>query len=149
MHFVDNIYLETAPRRRIGSVFKQLPHFIDFGICRSIHFKQIDETTTVNLGAGRAHTTGGSGNSTLTIQRLSQNPGDCRLTDTARPCKEISMMQALLGEGMCQRSDYMLLPYECGKIARPPLAGKNLITHTPHINAEMKVASLTPGTCRK
>ena len=58
-------------------------------------------------------------------------------------------MEALTAERMRQGTDYMFLPDKSTEAAWPPLASENLVTHAPHENRKMKMASLTPGTCSK
>ena len=129
VHFVDHIDLEAAPRRRIDGVFEQLTHFIDLGIGRRVNFQEIDKAPRIDLGAGRADATGGSGDAFFAVEGFGQNPRQRGLADTARAGKQVGMVQTLLRKRVRQRPDNVLLPDQTFKGFWPPFARQDLIAH--------------------
>ena len=131
VYFVDDIDLKATARRRIHGVFQQLPHFIDLGVSRRIHFEQIDETAAVDFRAGGTSTTGRRRHAGFTIERFGENARQRCLADAARAGKEIGVVQPLLIQRVRQRPHDVLLADQAGKCFRPPFARQNLITHAP------------------
>ena len=149
MDFVDHVDLEPAPGGRVHGVFEQLPHLVHLGIGGRIDFQEIDKAPPVDFLARRTATTGLRRHAGLTIQCFGKDAGNRRLAYASGPGEEIGVVKSILRQRMSQRPDNMILPHQGGEIARPPLAGENLITHVlcPTSNQEMEMASLTPGTC--
>ena len=129
VHFVDHIDLEAAARRRIDGVFQQLAHFVDLGIGRGVNFQEIDKAPRIDLGTGRADTTGAGGDAFFAVEGFGQNPRQRGLADTARAGEQVGMMQALLRERVRQRPDNVLLPDQTFKGFWPPFARQDLIAH--------------------
>jgi hypothetical protein len=136
--------LKRPACRRINRVLEQLPHLIDTGIGRRIDLKQVNKAAAIDFLASRTNTAGRCRDSGLAIQRFGEDARQGRLADPPRTGKQIGVVQALLGERVRQRTDHMLLPNQRRKIARPPLARKNLITHAPHTNAENESGEPNP-----
>src|SRR5262249_12675646 len=65
----------------------------------------------------------------LAVQALCEDAGERRLAHAARAGKKIGVVKALLLQRVAQRLDHVLLPHQAREIARPPLAGEDLIAH--------------------
>ena len=120
---------ELLLRRKLGGVFEVDELLLDWDqadVCAFVGVTELGRTIDVRPDA----TDGG------------------RLADATGTGEQVGMMQALLSKGVRQGAHHMLLTNQRRKIARPPLARENLITHAPHTHGgKMKMASLTPGTC--
>ena len=54
VHFVDQVDLEAAARRRVLRVVDQLAHVVDAGVAGGVDLEQIDEAARVDLAARTA-----------------------------------------------------------------------------------------------
>ncbi len=129
VHFVDQVHLVAAPRRRVLHVIQQLARVFDFGARGSVDFNQIDEAPLVDLATGRAFPTRIRAHATLAIQTARQDTGDGGFTDAARAREQVGVVQTVLIQRIFQRLLHMLLPHQFLEAAWTVLAGENLIAH--------------------
>eukprot|EP01107_Rhizomastix_libera_P001546 TRINITY_DN12539_c0_g1_i1.p2 TRINITY_DN12539_c0_g1~~TRINITY_DN12539_c0_g1_i1.p2 ORF type:complete len:230 (+),score=-27.61 TRINITY_DN12539_c0_g1_i1:522-1211(+) len=129
VHFVDHVDLEAAPGRRIHRILEQLAHLIDPGIGGRIDLEKIYKTTRIDFLAGRTLPARSRRDAGFTIEGFGQDAGQGGLADTTGAGEEIRVVEPLLGEGMGQRTDHMLLADQGGKASRAPFARQNLIAH--------------------
>jgi hypothetical protein len=52
VHFVDDVHLEAAARRRVGGVLQQLAHLVDLGVGRGVDLDEVHEAAGIDLLAG-------------------------------------------------------------------------------------------------
>ena len=79
MHFVDHEDLEAPLHRLVDGLLKQLLHFVDPAVARSIELGVVNKAARIDFCARRADTTRGGGNPALpilanAIERFGQNP---------------------------------------------------------------------------
>ena len=134
VHFVDHVDLEARVGRRVHRLLQQLRHFVHAAIGGGIHFDVIDETPGVDRHASFAHAAWPGGDiagavGADAIEGFGQNARKCGFTDTARPCKQIGVMQPFLLQRMGQRAHDVFLPDERIEIPGAVLAGEDLIRH--------------------
>ena len=148
MDFVNHVDLVTSVRRCIHSLLKQRRHFFNGSVTCRVHFDVIDKTTFINRTTGFTDTARMIRHAALsvrtdTIEALGQNTRKRRLTDTARTGKEISMVQAIFTQCVCDRFHDGLLPDHAFKIMRAPFARQDLIRHyfDPSLAAKRSSAS--------
>ena len=66
-------------------------------------------------------------------QRFGENPRRGGFADAANACKEISLGDPPIGEGIAQRRDDRLLADQTGEVLGAPLPGESLIRHVSWI----------------
>ena len=55
VHFVDQVDLVAADRRRVARVVEDLAHVVDAGVRRGVELEQVDEAAGVDVDARGAH----------------------------------------------------------------------------------------------
>jgi hypothetical protein len=68
VHFVDDVDLVAAARRRVGGVLQQLAHLVDLGVGRGVDLDEVHEAAAVDFLAGAA---GAAGWSVMPVSQLS------------------------------------------------------------------------------
>ena len=129
VHFVDEVDLVAAARRRVLHVVEELTGVIDLGARCGIHFQKIDESAGINLAAGRAFPAGLGRDALLAVQAFRKNPRDGRLADAARAGEEKRVMHAAARQRIDERASHVLLPHELGEFLRAPFARQRDIAH--------------------
>src|SRR5207237_4902517 len=120
VHFVDEVYLVSAPGRRVLNVVQQLAGVIDFGIRRSVDLDEVNKSSGINLAASSTGTAGSRGNADLAIEALGENARDGRFTDTASTGEQKRVVDPPGLERVCQRPTYVLLSDELCKFFGAP-----------------------------
>ena len=130
VHFVDQVDLVAADRRRITRVVQDLAHVVDAGVRRGVELEQVDEAAGIDVDAGGARAAGRCGHAVRdAIEALGENPGDRGLAHAASAGEQVRVMQPTAFERIRQRLHDMLLARELGERFRPPFAGEDLIGH--------------------
>ncbi len=130
VHFVDQVDLVAADRRRVARVVENLAHVVDAGVRRGVELEQVDEATGIDVDAGCARSARRRGDAVGdAVEALGENPRDRRLADAARAGEQVRMVEPAAGERVGQGRDNMLLSRELCECLRPPLAGENLVGH--------------------
>jgi hypothetical protein len=129
VHFVDDENLEAGDGGCVLRVLQQVAHLVDLGVGGGIHFQHIDETSLVDLRASRAYAARFGGDAGLAIQCFGKDAGEGGLADAAGSREQISVMQALLLQGIGKRADDVLLADQLLKCLGAPLSRQHLITH--------------------
>ena len=93
----------------------------------------------VDLGAGAALAAGLGRDAGLAVEALGEDARERGLAHAARAGEQVRMVQPLLAQRVAQRLHHVLLPDQAGEIARPPLAGEDLVAH----------AAILPGATAK
>ena len=84
VHFVDQVDLVAAARRRILHVVEQLAGVVHLGARGGVDFEQIDEASCVDVATRAAFAARPRRDTLLAVQRLGEDPRDRRLADAAR-----------------------------------------------------------------
>ena len=129
VHFVDQIDLEAAARRRVLRVLDQLAHVVDAGVAGRVDLEQVDEAAGVDLGAYRTLAAGFRRLAAFAVQRLGEDARDRGLADAARAGEQKRVMHAPGIERIGERAHDVFLPDQFGKLARTPFAREDLIRH--------------------
>ena len=129
VHFVDQIDLVARMARCVLDVVQQFAGLVDLGARGRIDFDQIDHAPLIDFKAGAAHTARPTRYALFTVERLGQHPRQRSLAHPARAGEEIGVMQAATVQRVDQGLEHVRLPDHFGKVARPPLACKDLIAH--------------------
>ena len=146
VHFVDQVDLVAAGRRRVARVVEDLAHVVDAGVGRGVEFEQVDEAPGVDVLAGRADAAGRRGHAGQAVEALGEDARDRRLAHAPRAGQQVRMVDASARQRVGERRDDVLLPGEFGERHRPPLAREYLVAH-PRIIARL-AASSPPGHAR-
>ena len=122
VHFVDQVDLVAAARRRVLHVVEQLARVIDAGARGGIDLDQIDAAAGIDLAAAGALAAGRRAHAALAVQALGEDARDRGLAHPARTGEQKGVVHAAAGERIGERAQHMLLPGHLGKAARPPFA---------------------------
>ena len=123
VHFVDDVDLEAARRRRVQRIFQQLAHVVDLGIGGGV---ELDRSTKrpPSISQQAPHFPQGvDGDPSLAVKRLRDDAGERRFSDAARTGEEIGVVQPLLVERIGERPHHVLLPHELAKAPGAPFTG--------------------------
>ena len=129
VHLVDDVDLEASHHRHVLRAVEEIAHLVDLGVGRRVHLEQVDEAAGIDFHARRAFVAGLRRHAGLAVQALGEDARKRGLADAARARKQIGVVQALMLEPMAQRAHDVLLSHKTGEIARPPLAGQDLVAH--------------------
>ena len=138
VHFVDEVDLESPPRRTVLHVLQQLAGVIHLGARGGVHLDQIDEAAFINFCARGALATGHGRHTLFAIQALGKDAGNGGLADAARTGEQERMMQAIFIQRVDQGTLYMLLTDQLREQARSPSAREDHITHIGCFNQVIK-----------
>ena len=94
VHFVDQVDLVAAARRRVLHVVEQLARVVDLGARGRVDLDQVDEAALVDLAAGAALAAGLRADARLAVQRLGEDARDRRLADAARAGEQERVVDA-------------------------------------------------------
>ena len=94
VHFVDQVDLVAAARRRVLHVVEQLARVVDLGARGRVHFEQVDEAARVDVAAGAALAAGLRRHALLAVQRLGEDARDRGLADAARAGEQERVVDA-------------------------------------------------------
>ena len=131
MNFIDDENLVTVPCRPVSDAFPQFTNFVNAAVGGRIDLEDIDGLARSHFPAGSAVVAGIDGGPLTAVQRLGQNPGRGGLAHAPCPGKQISMGDAILGDGVLEGLRRGSLPHNLSKGLRPPLACQYLVTHEP------------------
>ncbi len=129
VHFVDQVDLVAAARRRVLHVVQQVARVVDLGLRRRVDLDQVDEAAFVDLDAGAALAAGLRGDALLAVERLGEDARDRRLADAARAREQVRVMQPARLQRVDQRLQHVLLPDRVGEGLGPPFARQDEVTH--------------------
>ena len=136
VHFVDQVDLVAAHRRRIARVVEDRAHVVDAGVRRGVEFEQVDEAARVDVDARRAGAARRGGHAVGdAVQALGEDARDRGLAHAARAGQQVGVMQLAAGQRVRQRRDHVFLSGQFRERLRPPLAGENLVAHARIIAA--------------
>ena len=110
VHFVNQVDLEAAARRRVLHVVQQFAGIFYLGAAGRIDLNQVNETPLVNLTAGGALPARLGTYPPLTVQAFGKNTRDRGFTHTAGAGKQIGVVQPVVIQRVDQRLQHMRLP---------------------------------------
>ena len=129
MNLVNEVDLVPTLSRCILDVIQDFAGIVDPGSRCGIDFDEINEPSFVYALTGAALTTRLGLWALFAVHRLGEDPRERRLAHTSGPAEEKRVVHPILLDRVAQGIDHVVLPNDIGKTARPPLAGKRLITH--------------------
>ena len=129
VHFVDEVDLVAAARRRVLHVVEQLARVVDFGARGGVDFDQVDEAPFVDLAAGAALAAGRRRHAGLAVERLREDARDGGFAYAARAGEQERVVHAAGLERVDERAHDVFLAGQLGEIARPPFACESEIGH--------------------
>ena len=128
VHFVDEVDLVAAARRRVLHVLEQLARVIDLGARGGVDFDEVDEAALVDLLAGSAGAAGRGGDAGVAVEALRQDARDGGLAHAARAGEQECVVHAPLRQGIAQRLAHVLLSDELREGTWPPLTRECEVT---------------------
>ena len=112
VHFVDQVDLVAAARRRVLHVVEQLARVVDLGARGRVDLEQVDEAAGVDVAAGAALAAGRRRDALLAVERLGEDARDRRLADAARAGEQERVVDAARVERVGQRAADVVLADE-------------------------------------
>jgi len=129
---VDQVDLEGAACRGVGSVLTQSPNVIHAGVAGGIDLHDIETPSFGDLDAGIADATGIVGRTILvglTVQGLGENACRGGLPDATRSDKEIGLGESIARDGILESPSDVLLANDLLKTLGPVFSGKDAVAH--------------------
>ena len=129
VHFVDQVDLVAAARRRVLHVVEQLARIIDLGARGRVDFDQIDAAPGLDFAAARALEAGFGADAALAVQALGEDARHRGLADAARAGEQEGVVHASALERIGQRTQHVLLAGHLGEAAWTPFARERCVCH--------------------
>ena len=129
VHFVDDVDLVAAFRRRILDLVADRAHVIHTIVRRAVYLQHIQRVPCRNLTAILAFAARLSILEIQAVERLGEDAGGGGLANPARTHEQVRMTNPVCLDGVLQGPGNMLLPHDFGESLRAPFASKHLICH--------------------
>jgi len=133
---------------------------------KGIRERFVPPVAGIDLDAGCAFSARHGGHAGFAVERLGDDPGERSLADSARAGQQIGVVQPVLRKRIADGAHHMFLADQFSEISRAPFTRqreRHIDPRKPDMSIwprrtslrrdsrlhQIRVASLTPGTCKK